>query len=119
MRGVLSGYSAAELLDASCGPFDAPAEVTVPGGPQRAHPGLLVHRDRLAPGEIVELHRVGIAFDGEEHLTPAGVRGDIARTTDLVDRGWRLYRCTADAVHGEPERIVAQVGRALGLPRWR
>lgn len=229
-RGVLSGYSAAELLDASCGPPDAPAEVTVPGGPQRAHPGLLVHRDRLAPGEIIEVdgvrctfpprtaydlarrgglvervvgvdalarrhgftpdlllnflvhypgmrgndgipevlaladrgagspmetrlrlvlvlgglprprtqwvvqdararravwldlaypdHRVGIEFDGEEHLTPAGVRRDIARTTDLVDRGWRLYRYTADTVYGEPQRIVAQVGRALGLSRW-
>jgi hypothetical protein len=26
-RGVLAGYSAAELLGASCGPVDAPAEV--------------------------------------------------------------------------------------------
>src|SRR5690242_21736148 len=33
-RGVLSGYSAAELLGASCGPPDAPVEVTVPGGGQ-------------------------------------------------------------------------------------
>ncbi|MHA6629891.1 endonuclease domain-containing protein [Pseudonocardia sichuanensis] len=51
-RGVLSGYSAAEVLRASCGPIGAPAEVTVPGGGQRAHPGLLVHRDTLAPGAI-------------------------------------------------------------------
>ena len=51
-RGVLSGYSAAELLEASCGPKDAPAEVTVPGGGQRSHPGLLVHRDALAADEV-------------------------------------------------------------------
>src|SRR4051794_10629986 len=34
-RGVVSGYSAAELPDASCAPADAPAEVTVPDGGQR------------------------------------------------------------------------------------
>ncbi len=226
-RGVLSGWSAAEVLDASCGPRDAPAEVTVPGGPQRAHPGLVVHRDRLAPGEIRSVgpvrctfpprtafdlarrgplvervvgvdalarrhrfspdlllnfatrysgvrgvdrlpevlaladrgagspmetrlrlvlvlaglprprsqwvvqderarravwldlaypeHRVGIEYDGEEHTTPAGVRRDIGRSTDLVDQGWRLYRYTSDEVGGEPDRIVGQVARALGM----
>ena len=51
-RGVLAGYSAALLLDADCAPRpDMPAEVIVPGGGQRAQPGLLVHRDRIAPGE--------------------------------------------------------------------
>lgn len=224
-RGVLSGFSAAELLDASCGPRDAPAEVTVPDAPQRPHPGLLVHRDRLAPGETVLVggvrctfpprtawdlarrgdlvervvgvdalarrhgfspdlllhfpvrypgargdarlpevlaladrcsgspmetrlrlvlvlaglprprsqwvvqderarravwldlaypeHRIGIEYDGEEHTTAARVRRDIARATELVDRGWRIYRYTAAEVLGEPERIVAQIRRAL------
>ena len=228
-RGVLSGYSAAELLDASCGPRDAPAEVTVPDGPQRSHPGLVVHRDRLAPGETVVVggvrctfpprtawdlarrgtlvervvgldalsrrhgfppdlllnfpvrypgargndrlpevlaladrcsgspmetrlrqvlvlaglprprsqwvvqderarravwldlaypeHRIGIEYDGEEHTTRAGVRRDIGRATDLVDLGWRLYRYTADEVLGAPERIVAQISRALAPTR--
>lgn len=228
-RGALSGYSAAEVLDASCGPRDAPAEVTVPDGPQRSHPGLVVHRDRLAPGETVVVggvrctfpprtawdlarrgelvervvgvdalarrhgfspdlllnflvhypgtrgndrlpevlaladrcsgspmetrlrlvlvlaglprprsqwvvqdgrarravwldlaypeHRIGIEYDGEEHTTRARVRRDIARTTDLVDRGWRIYRYTADEVLGAPERIVAQVRRALERTR--
>lgn len=49
-RGVLSSYSAAVLLGADCAHNpDAPAEVTVPGGGQRVHPGLQVHRDQLAP----------------------------------------------------------------------
>jgi very-short-patch-repair endonuclease len=43
-RGVLGGYSAAELLGASCGPLDAPAEVIVPGR-RRAPPGLLVREE--------------------------------------------------------------------------
>ncbi len=228
-RGVLSGWSAAELLGASCGPPDAPAEVTVPGGGQRAHPGLVVHRDRLAPGEIVAVgsvrctfpprtawdlarrgplvervvgvdtlarakrfhpdlllnyaarfpgargvdrlyevlsladrcsgspmetrlrlllvlaglprprsqwvvqdpelrravwldlaypeHRIGIEYDGEEHVDPQRVRRDTGRATDLLDLGWRLYRYTKDDYHGRPETIIAQIGRALGTPR--
>lgn len=53
-HGVLSGYSAAELLGASCGPEGAPAEVTVPpGSHRRPTAGLVVHRDRLCPGEVV------------------------------------------------------------------
>lgn len=226
-RGVLSGYSAAEVLEASCGPRDTPAEVIVPGRAQRPHPGLIVHRERPAPGEIVAVdgirctfpprtaydlgrrgslvervvgvdalarkhgftpdlllnflvhypgargndrlpevlaladrcsgspmetrlrlvlvlaglprprsqwvvqderarravwldlaypdHRIGIEYDGEDHTTPAGVRRDIGRATDLVDLGWRIYRYTSDEVYGETERIVAQIGRALDM----
>jgi hypothetical protein len=223
-RGVLSGHSAAELLGASCGAPDAPAEVTVSGG-QRPHPGLLVHHDRLVPGEIVTVgsvrctfpprtawdlarrgplvervvgvdalarakgfspdlllnysarfpgargvdrlfevlsladrcsgspmetrlrlllvlaglprprsqyvvqdprvrravwldlaypeHRVGIEYDGEEHVDPQRVRRDVARATDLVDLGWRIYRYTKDDYYGRPDKIVAQIDRAL------
>jgi hypothetical protein len=52
-RGVLAGYSAAELLRASCAPADAPAEVTVPDG-CRSRPGLVVHRFHPAPGEVTD-----------------------------------------------------------------
>lgn len=228
-RGVLSGYSAAELLGASCGLPGAPAEVTVPGGGQRSHPGLLVRRDRLAPGEIVGVgsvrctfpprtawdlarrgplverivgvdtlarakgfhpdlllnyaarfpgargcdripevlthadrcsgspmetrlrmllvfaglprpcsqwvvqdpmarravwldlaypeHRVGIEYEGEDHVDPRRVRRDTGRATDLVDLGWRIYRYTKDDYHGRPDTIVAQIERALSTPR--
>jgi very-short-patch-repair endonuclease len=40
-HGVLGGFSAAELLGASCGPLDAPVEVIV-AGRRRAPPGLVV-----------------------------------------------------------------------------
>ncbi len=52
-RGVLVGYSAAELLGASCASANAPAEVTVPDG-CRGRPGLVVHRFRPAPGEVAD-----------------------------------------------------------------
>ena len=52
-RGVLSGHSAAVLLDANCAPRrDVPAEVTLLDGNLRAHPGLAVRRDRLLDSEI-------------------------------------------------------------------
>lgn len=228
-RGVLSGFSAAEVLGASCGPRDAPAEVTVPGGSQRGHPGLRVHRDVLAPGEmrdvgtlrattplrtaydlarrgtlvervvavdalarrhgfapdlllnfavhfprargndaiaevlafadrrsgspmetrlrlllefaglprpqvqwVVQDERarravwldlaypekmIGIEYEGQEHATPERVLRDVGRGTDLVDKGWRLYRYTRYEILGEPEKIVAQISRALGMTR--
>jgi hypothetical protein len=50
-EGALSGYSAAELLGASCGPDGSPAEVTCPGT-RRARPGLVVHRDHLVADEM-------------------------------------------------------------------
>src|SRR6478609_9617267 len=52
-HGVLSGYSAATLLDAACAPrADVPAEVTVVGGGLRGRHGLVVHRDTLRRDEI-------------------------------------------------------------------
>jgi hypothetical protein len=77
-HGVLAGYSAAELLGASCGPQHAPAEITVPGPGRRAHPGLLVHRVTLAPGEI---RRCG----GVRVTTAVRTAWDLARRGDLVD----------------------------------
>jgi very-short-patch-repair endonuclease len=62
-------------------------------------------------------HRIGIEYDGEEHTTPAGVRRDIGRATDLVDLGWRTYRYTADDIYGAgPDRRADRQGP--DLPKW-
>jgi len=78
-RGVLSGYSAAVLLDADCAPHpDVPAEVTVAGGGQRVHPGLAVRRDRVAPGETTCI--------GDVRCTTAlRTAHDLGRQEDLVE----------------------------------
>jgi very-short-patch-repair endonuclease len=78
-RGVLSGYSAAEILGASCGPWDAPAEVTVPHRGQRSYEGLLVHRTTLYPGEIKEVNGLRVT-------SPVRTAYDLARRGDLVER---------------------------------
>jgi hypothetical protein len=76
---VLSGYSAAEILGASCGSRDAPAEVTVPHRGQRSYDGLLMHRTGLYPGEITEV-------DGLRVTSPVRTAYDLARRGDLVER---------------------------------
>ena len=77
-RGVLSGHSAAVLLGADCAPKDAPAEVIVPGGGQREHPGLLVHRGALAADDVRPCRGV---------LVTSGLRTgyDLGRRPGLVD----------------------------------
>jgi hypothetical protein len=56
--------------------------------------------------------RIGIEYEGEPHTEPARVLRDIARTTRLVDLGWRVYRYTKRELYGEPGRIVAELTRA-------
>jgi very-short-patch-repair endonuclease len=78
-NGVLSGYSAAEMLGASCGPWDAPAEVTVPHRGQRSPAGLVVHRAHLHPGEITQVKELKVT-------SPVRTAYDLARRGDLVER---------------------------------
>lgn len=76
--GVLGGFSAAELLGASCGPLDAPAEVVVVFGGVRTRPGLLVRHDELAPDEVT--HVAGWAV-----TSPLRTAYDLARRLPLVE----------------------------------
>jgi very-short-patch-repair endonuclease len=78
-RGVLAGYSAAELLQAACAPREAPAEVIVSGEHVRGQPGLVVHRDRLAPDEIRQTP-TGLAL-----TTPVRTAYDLARWCTLTE----------------------------------
>ncbi len=56
--------------------------------------------------------RIGIEYEGEPHTERARVLRDIARTTRLVDLGWRVYRYTKLEVYREPDRIMAELTRA-------
>jgi very-short-patch-repair endonuclease len=77
-RGVVGGYAAAELLDASCGPEDAPVDVVVPGGAYREHPGLVVHRGLLRADEIAVVDEVAVT-------APVRTAFDLAREPPLVE----------------------------------
>jgi very-short-patch-repair endonuclease len=76
-HGVLAGYSAAELLGASCGPTNVPAEVLCPRSRRRL-PGLIVHTDALAADETVV--RAGLRM-----TTPARTAFDLARWRSLTE----------------------------------
>ena len=225
-RGVLSGYSAAELLDASCAPVRSPAEITVAEHILRSRDGVIVRRGQLHPGEVTTVgglsvttplrtafdlgrrlesveavvavdtlarayrfrpdlllnfavryprtrgvdrlidvlcladarsgsppetrlrlvltraglappavqhpvlddgrrravwldlayprHRLGVEYDGGDHLDPDRVLKDIERHTRLVAAGWRVLRYTSRDIRRDPERIVREVRAALG-----
>lgn len=76
--GVLGGWSAAELLGASCGPARASAEIVLPGGRCRSRPGLVVRRDVLAPDEVGWVLGVPVT-------TPLRTAYDLARRCSLLD----------------------------------
>lgn len=56
--------------------------------------------------------RIGIEYEGEDHVRPDRVLRDIGRATDLLDQGWRIYRFTRLDMHDEDE-IAAKIDRAL------
>jgi very-short-patch-repair endonuclease len=112
-RGVLSGYSAAELLDASCGPRDAPAELTVPGGRVHPHTGLELHGDALLRRDVQTVRGV--------HLTtPLRTAYDLARWCDeLVEAVVAVDRLSNKAGFAPEEvlRMAERYPRARGRKR--
>jgi very-short-patch-repair endonuclease len=75
--GVLGGWSAAELLGASCGPEDAAAEIIVPGR-RRTQARLRVREEVLPAGEIT-------VVDGIRVSTPIRTAFDLGRRPPLVE----------------------------------
>ena len=76
-RGVVAGYSAAELLGASSGPPGAPAEVllTAPRCQSYGCTGLRVHRDCVGPNEITRVDGIAVTTPNARRSTwPAGHR---------------------------------------------
>jgi very-short-patch-repair endonuclease len=73
-RGVVAGYSAAELLGASSGSADAPSDVllTTPRCQSYGCQGVRVHRDRVEPDEITCVGGVAVT-------TPERTAFDLAR----------------------------------------
>lgn len=74
-RGAAAGWSAAELLGASCGPWNAPAEVVAPGH-LRSRPGLVARQSDLDGTGVV---------DGVRVTSPLRTAWDLTRRLDLVE----------------------------------
>lgn len=140
---VLCGYSAAELLGASCAPRDAPAEVAGAVRPgARSRPGVLVRRDVLHPGEITTVDGVRVttrmrtAYDLARRASPtegvvaldALARGsfppDLLLNFTVRYRGSRGVRKVLDALSwvdarsgSPPETRLRLLLVRAGLPR--
>ncbi len=99
-RGALGGYSAAELLAASCGPADAPAEVVTPIH-RRARADLLVRREQLSPELICRTRGVVVTSPllTAYHLA---CRGDVVEAVVAVDALTHKF--------GFPPRDVVRLG---------
>lgn len=76
-RGVMTGWSAAELLAAWCAPRDAPAELTLLGRHPPAPPGVLLRQDRLTDDEWTTVGDIAVT-------TPRRTAYDLARRHDLT-----------------------------------
>jgi very-short-patch-repair endonuclease len=96
-RGVLGGWSAAELLGASCGPPGAPVELIVSGSSAPTRPRLVVRADRLVDDEITWVRGVAVttalrtAFD-------LGRRPPVPEAICAVDAITRRCGVSADAI---------------------
>lgn len=56
--------------------------------------------------------RLGIEYDGREHLTPERARRDLRREAELAAAGWTVLRLTARTVH-HPHEVAILIRRAL------
>jgi len=116
-RGVLVGYSAAELLGASCTRTDAPAEVTAPDG-HRCPPGLVVHRFRPAPDEVANCDGIPVttALRTAYDLGRRPDRTEAVVAVDALARGrFGLDELRELAVVHRGERGLVRLRAALAL----
>lgn len=104
--GVLGGWSAAELLGASCGPSDAPVEIIAPGRGRRRRTGLVVRGDVLASDEVTMVGGVPVT-------TPVRTAFDLARRGTLADAGVAIDALT-HAFGISPQDVVVFGYRHLG-----
>ncbi|TQM35173.1 endonuclease domain-containing protein [Pseudonocardia cypriaca] len=100
-HGALGGFSAAELLGASCAGLSAPAEVVSPYR-VRSHAGLLVRQDRIPPDELQHLNGLVVT-------TPQRTAYDLGRRTPLVEAVVAVDALTH--VHGFDAREVLVLAR--------
>lgn len=96
-RGVVAGWSAAELWDASCGPPGAPAEVIVPAGGVRSRSGLLVRHDRLRTDEVTAVRGLPVTTCWRTALD-LGCRPPLVDAVVAVDALSRVGRFAAPAL---------------------
>ena len=59
--------------------------------------------------------KVGIEYEGARHRDTSVFQHDLRRLNRLAAAGWTILRFGPSDVFNHPERMVAEVGQALGL----
>lgn len=101
-RGVLGGWSAAELLGASCAPRTAPVELIVPGSSAPTRPGLVVRADRVADDQVTRRHGVAVT-------TAVRTAFDLGRRPPVTEA-----ICAVDALTRRCGLTVAEIAAFAG-----
>jgi very-short-patch-repair endonuclease len=110
--GALAGYSAAEMLGASSGAEDAPAEVVLLNGRRRRpFPGLVVHRDTVRTDELIEV-------GGLLMTTPLRTAYDLARWASSLTEAVVAVDALAHR-HRVPVHAIAGTGQPGARGRAR
>ncbi|MEJ3653984.1 DUF559 domain-containing protein [Actinomycetes bacterium KLBMP 9759] len=105
-HGVLAGYSAAEVLDASCARPGAPAEVLLLGGyRRRPGPMLTVHLDAVEPHELTRV-------DGLRLTNAVRTAADLARWAPSLTEAVVAVDALARAYRFDPAEILRPGERA-------
>ncbi|TQM14725.1 hypothetical protein [Pseudonocardia kunmingensis] len=116
-RGVLAGWSAAELLGASCGPLGAPATVLMFPGRQRGRcPGLAVRRGTVDPDETTWRRGCRITRPVRTAFDLARWAPTLVEKVVAVDALAYRHRFAIDAVRQLAGRYLGVYGGAE-LPR--
>lgn len=106
---VLAGYSAAEILGASCGAADTSAEVALPHGCARRRAGLVVHRGALARDEVMWIADLPVT-------TPQRTAYDLARRAPGLVAAVVAVDALARVGEFAPTAVLTWRNRYLGAP---
>lgn len=123
--GVLSGWSAAELLGVRAAPRDAPAEVIVPATGRRAHRDLVLRRDHLRRRDVWLLDADGrrrplseqvrvLATGGVRVTSPQRTAYDLARREPGLVRAVVAVDAVANTCRIDPAAVLDVAARHRG-----
>lgn len=110
-HGVLAGYSAAEILGASCAPLGAPAEVVmIDGHRRRSTPRLTVRRDEVDAHDLATVR-------GMRLTTPAATAAHLARWAPSLTEAVVAVDALAHRYGLDPAAVVTGPAGARRMSR--
>lgn len=74
------------------------------------------HRfDLVFPAQMVAIEMEGGTFTGGRHTRGVGYAQDCWKYNRAAELGWRVLRYTTDMINNDPEQVIMQIARVLGV----